>query len=366
MKIAQVAPLFESVPPKGYGGTERVVSYLTEELVAMGHDVTLFATADSVTSASLIPITTKSLRADAGSPVALACHTTQLGRLGKCAARFDVIHFHTDYLHFPMARQLATPHVTTLHGRLDLPELAPLYKQFNDIPLVSISDTQRAPLPWANWHATVYHGLPSDLYDFGPTPDDYCVFLGRIAREKRPDRAIDIAVRAGMPIVIAAKIDPADAAYFETSIRPLLAHPLVRFIGEVGEAEKRQLLANARALLFPIDWPEPFGLVMIESFACGTPVIAYRHGSVPEVVTEGVTGFVVDNQEQALGALLRIASIDRRRCRDVFETRFSARQMALRYVQLYDALRSGRGGTPRASTQALGFTPKYKQEDHHG
>lgn len=366
MKIAQVAPLFESVPPKGYGGTERVVSYLTEELVAMGHEVTLFATADSVTSARLIPITTKSLRADAGSPVALACHTTQLGRLGKSAASFDVIHFHTDYLHFPMARQLVTPHVTTLHGRLDLPELGPLYKQFSDIPLVSISDTQRAPLPWANWRATVYHGLPTDLYDFGPTPGNYCVFVGRIAREKRPDRAIDIAVRAGMPIIIAAKVDPADAAYFETCIRPLLAHPLVRFIGEVGEAEKRQLLANAKALLFPIDWPEPFGLVMIESFACGTPVIAYRHGSVPEVVTDGVTGFVVDDQEQALYALSRIDSIDRRRCREMFETRFSARRMALRYVALYDALRNGKSGTQRPSVQAGGSLPKFKQEDHHG
>ena len=366
MKIAQVAPLFESVPPKGYGGTERVVSYLTEELVAMGHDVTLFATADSVTSAKLIPITTKSLRADAGSPVALACHVTQLGRLGKSADSFDVIHFHTDYLHFPMARQLATPHVTTLHGRLDLPELAPLYKQFRDIPLVSISDKQRAPLPWVNWRATVYHGLPADLYRFGPAPGDYCVFLGRIAREKRPDRAIDIALRANMPIVIAAKVDPADADYFETCIKPLLAHPLVRFVGEVGEAAKQQLLAHARALLFPIDWPEPFGLVMIESFACGTPVIAYRHGSVPEIIDDGVTGFVVDNREQALDALRRIDSIDRRRCRVEFEQRFSARQMASRYVQLYDALRSGQNSTPRPTMQAGGARAKFNQEDHHG
>lgn len=363
MKIAQVAPLFESVPPKGYGGTERVVSYLTEELVAMGHDVTLFATADSMTSARLIPITTKSLRADAGSPVALACHTTQLGRLGKAAAGFDVIHFHTDYLHFPMARQLATPHVTTLHGRLDLPELAPLYKQFSDIPLVSISDMQRAPLPWANWHGTVYHGLPEDLYSAGLAPADYCVFLGRIAREKRPDRAIDIAIKAGMPIVIAAKIDPSDADYYEASIKPLLSHPLVRFIGEVGEADKSALLSNARALLFPIDWPEPFGLVMIESFACGTPVIAYGHGSVPEVVTDGVTGFVVASQDQALQALLHIDSIDRRSCRKVFEQRFSARQMALRYVELYESLCKG---LRPPVLLADGSHPKFKEEDHHG
>ena len=363
MKIAQVAPLFESVPPKGYGGTERVVSYLTEELVAMGHDVTLFATADSMTSARLVPITTKSLRADAGSPVALACHTTQLGRLGKAAASFDVIHFHTDYLHFPMARQLATPHLTTLHGRLDLPELAPLYKQFSDVPLVSISDMQRAPLPWANWHGTVYHGLPADLYSPGFEPADYCVFLGRIAREKRPDRAIEIAIRVGMPIVIAAKIDPSDADYYEASIKPLLSHPLVRFIGEVGEADKSALLSNARALLFPIDWPEPFGLVMIESFACGTPVIAYGHGSVPEVVTDGVNGFVVADQEQALHALLHIDSIDRRNCREVFEQRFSAQQMALRYVELYESLCKG---PRRAVLLADGSHPKFKEEDHHG
>lgn len=366
MKIAQLAPLFESVPPKGYGGTERVVSYLTEELVAMGHDVTLFATADSMTSARLVPITTKSLRADAGSPVALACHTTQLGRLGRSADRYDVIHFHTDYLHFPMARQLATPHVTTLHGRLDLPELAPLYKQFSDIPLVSISDRQRLPLPWADWRATVYHGLPTDLYRYGATPGDYCVFLGRIAREKRPDRAIDMALRAGMPIVIAAKIDPADAEYFATCIKPLLAHPLVRFVGEVGEAAKQALLARARALLFPIDWPEPFGLVMIESFACGTPVIAYRHGSVPEIIDDGVTGFVVDNQEQALAALRRIDSIDRRRCREAFEQRFSARQMANRYVQLYDALRSGQSSRLRPAVRAGGAQTTIDHEDHHG
>ena len=365
MKIAQVAPLFESVPPKGYGGTERVVSYLTEELVAMGHDVTLFATADSMTSARLIPITTKSLRAEAGSPVALACHTTQLGRLGKAADRFDVIHFHTDYLHFPMARQLTTPHVTTLHGRLDLPELAPLYKQFSDIPLVSISDQQRVPLQWVNWRGTVYHGLPADLYRFGSTPGNYCVFLGRIAREKRPDRAIEIALRAGMPIVLAAKVDPADTDYFEASIKPLLAHPLVRFIGEVGEADKQQLLAHARALLFPIDWPEPFGLVMIEAFACGTPVIAYRHGSVPEIVTDGVTGFVVDNQEQALNALRNIDSIDRRRCREVFEQRFSARQMAHRYVELYDAVRSAPSNAKRP-TLAGNAQPEFKHKDHHG
>jgi glycosyltransferase involved in cell wall biosynthesis len=338
MKIAQVSPLFESVPPKGYGGTERVVSYLTEELVSLGHDVTLFATADSRTAARLVPVTAENLRAAALNPASLTFHTIQLGLLGRMADSFDVIHFHTDYLQFPMARHLVTPHVTTLHGRLDLPELVPLYRQFPEMPLVSISNSQRVPLPWVNWCATVYHGLPADLYSFNPDPGDYCVFLGRISPEKRPDRAIDIAVRAGLPLYIAAKVDPADLAYFKACIEPLLDHPLINFIGEVCEAEKHNLLANARALLFPIDWPEPFGLVMIEAFACGTPVIAYGHGSVPEIISDGVTGFVVNNQEQALEAVQRIGSIDRRACRDVFERRFTARHMAQGYLRLYEAL----------------------------
>jgi glycosyltransferase involved in cell wall biosynthesis len=363
MKIAQVSPLFESVPPKGYGGTERVASYLTEELVKLGHDVTLFATADSKTSARLVPAVAESLRADALNSVSLTFHTIQLGLLGRMADSFDVIHFHTDYLQFPMARFLATPHVTTLHGRLDMPELAPLYQQFREMPLVSISDSQRTPLPWVNWRATIYHGLPAELYSFNPTPGDYCVFLGRISREKRPDRAIEIAVRAGMPLYIAAKVDPADAVYFKDCIEPLLDHPLVHFIGEVCEAEKCKLLGNARALRFPNDWPEPFGLVMIEAFACGTPVIAYGHGSVPEIIADGVTGFVVNNQEQALEALRRIGSIDRRRCRDAFEQRFTARHMAQAYLRLYEALqvRSERL-FPLTSASLL----LAKDKDHHG
>ena len=370
MKIAQVSPLFESVPPKAYGGTERVVSYLTEELVGMGCDVTLFASADSVTRARLVPATGASLRATGQNATALACHTIQLGMLASMARSFDVIHFHTDYMQFPMARGLATAHVSTLHGRLDLPELVPLYRQFQDMPVVSISNSQRAPLPWINWQGTVYHGLPLDLYDFNPAPDDTLLFLGRISPEKRPDRAIEIAVRSGMALTIAAKVDPADAPYFNTSIAPLLRHPLVRFIGEVGEAEKRRLLGRAKALLMPIDWPEPFGLVMIEAFACGTPVIAYRHGSVPEIVTDGVTGFIVDNQEQAVQAVARLPGLHRHRCRQAFMQRFTARHMAQAYLRLYVALQrqvsqkgawAARPPRPAGAARATAIL-----QEHHG
>lgn len=340
MKIAQVAPLFESVPPKNYGGTERVVSYLTEELVSLGHEVTLFATADSCTGARLIPVTARNLRTEALNPTGLAWHTIEFGMLGAMAHEFDVLHFHTDYLHFPMARQLDVAHVTTLHGRLDLPGLAQLFQHFDDLPQVSISNNQRAPLPCARWQATVYHGLPEALYTFRQEPGEYCLFLGRMSPEKRPDRAIEIALRAGMPIVLAAKVDKVDEAYFEACIKPLLLHPLVDFIGEVGEAEKSTLLGNARALLFPIDWPEPFGLVMIEAFACGTPVIAYNHGAVPEILTDGVTGFVVDDQEQALSALQRVDSIDRSNCRAAFMQRFSAKRMAQAYLDVYRDLQA--------------------------
>lgn len=368
MKIAQVSPLFESVPPKAYGGTERVVSYLTEELVSMGCDVTLFASADSVTRARLVPATGASLRATGQNATALACHTIQLGMLASMARSFDVIHFHTDYMQFPMARGLATAHVSTLHGRLDLPELAPLYRQFIDMPVVSISNSQRAPLPWINWQGTVYHGLPQDLYDFNPTPANTLLFLGRISPEKRPDRAIEIAVRSGMPLTIAAKVDPADGDYFDARIAPLLRHPLVHFIGEVGEAEKRRLLGSARALLMPIDWPEPFGLVMIEAFACGTPVIAYRHGSVPEIVTDGVTGFIVNNQEQAVQAVARLAGLDRQRCRQAFMQRFTARHMAQAYLRLYEAVREKalRKRAAHPSRSALAARAAAIHQEHHG
>jgi glycosyltransferase involved in cell wall biosynthesis len=339
MKIAQVSPLFETVPPNGYGGTERVVHYLTEELVRLGHQVTLFASADSTTSARLVPAIETSLRNAMASPtMALACHTIELGMLADIAGTFDVIHFHTDYLHFPYAAGLKIPHVTTLHGRLDLPELAPLYRHFRRTPLVSISDSQRAPLPWVNWRGTVHHGVPAALYPFEPEPGNYFLFLGRIAPEKRVDRAIEIALRTGTPLYIAAKVDEADADYYRTCILPKIDHPLIHFLGEVGDREKPGLLKQARALLFPIDWPEPFGLVMIEALACGTPVIAYANGSVPEVLQHGVTGYIVNNQEDAVQAARNIGQIDRRQCRAAFEKRFTAARMAQSYIDLYEQM----------------------------
>lgn len=338
MKIAQVSPIFERVPPKAYGGTERVISYLTEELVRQGHEVTLFASGDSITQARLISVIEKSRRFDPQQQEWLMYHTIMLDWVSEMAETFDVIHFHTDYLHFPIAKKLHVPYVTTLHGRLDLPELIPLYRHFTDVPLVSISNSQRRALPAVNWQETVYHGLPDDLYAFNPEPGDYFAFIGRISPEKRVDRAIEIAVECGVPLYIAAKVDKADEAYFEAQIKPLLQHPLINYIGEIGEKDKRGFLANARALLFPIDWPEPFGLVLIESFACGTPVIAYRHGSVPEIMEHGVTGFIVNDQEQALQAARKIHTLDRAACRATFERRFSAARMAGDYLDLYRRL----------------------------
>ncbi len=339
MKIAQVAPLYESVPPRRYGGTERVVSYLTDELVRQGHEVTLFATADSETAAELEPVASGALRLDERCQDPLAHHVLLMDRVARRAHEFDVIHFHVDYLHFPLLRLLQVPHVTTLHGRLDIPDLAPLYSEFTDMPVVSISDDQRRPLPQANWQATVYHGLPLDLYRFNPAGGDYLAFLGRISPEKRVDRAIQIALRTGMEIRIAAKIDRADRDYYEEHIAPLFRLPRVEYIGEIGEREKAEFLGNARALLFPIDWPEPFGLVMIEAMACGTPVIAYRRGSVPEVMADGVTGWIVDDMEQAVAAVERLEGFDRRRCREHFERRFSAGRMARDYLRVYERVR---------------------------
>lgn len=335
MKIAQVAPLFERVPPKAYGGTERVISYLTEELVRQGHEVTLFASGDSITAARLVPAIEQSLRLDLNRQEWLMYHTMMLDQVAAMADEFDVIHFHTDYLHFPLTRRLPVPHVTTLHGRLDLPDLVPLYRHFDQVPLVSISESQRRPLPWVNWVETVYHGLPPDLYDFRAKAGEYFAFVGRISPEKRVDRAIEIATQCGVPIKIAAKIDRNDYAYFNDHIEKLFAHPLVEYIGEVGEKDKRSLLGQARALLFPIDWPEPFGLVLIESFACGTPVVAYRHGSVPEIVEEGVTGLLVSDQKEAVQAAQKIGDLDRARCRRTFEQRFTAQTMADNYVKVY-------------------------------
>ena len=336
MKIAQVAPLFESVPPKAYGGTERVVSYLTEALVELGHEVTLYASGDSATSARLVPMVPRSLRTDRRRPDWLVWHTLMLDRVIADAGQYDVIHFHVDVLQYPLARRCACPSVTTLHGRLDLPDLIPLYRHFSDAPLVSISGNQRKPIPFANWRATVHHGLPLELYRFNAEPrGDYFAFVGRISPEKRVDRAIDIALACGVPLRIAAKVDEVDRDYFASRIRPLLDHPLVEFIGEIDEEGKNDFIGNARALLFPIDWPEPFGIVMIEAFACGTPVISYSGGSVAEVMQHGVTGFVVSDQQEAIEAAAEVGRIDRRRCRAVFEERFTSHTMARRYLDVY-------------------------------
>lgn len=338
MRIAQIAPLFESVPPRWYGGTERVVAYLTDELVRQGHEVALFASGDSWTLADLVPVCPRALRLDDSCTDAVSWHVLQLELVAARAREFDLLHFHTSQIHYPLVRRLDVPHVTTLHGRLDLPEFVRLHGEFRDIPVVSISNAQRAPLPQANWVATVTHGLPPELLEFHPRRGEYLAFLGRISPEKRVDRAIRIATALDLPLRIAAKVDRADEDYFKTEIQPLLDNPLVEYIGEIGEAQKSDFLGRALALLFPVDWPEPFGLVMIEALACGTPVVAFRCGSVPEVLEDGVTGFIVDTLEQAVDATARVGEIDRRACRAAFERRFTAAGMAERYVRVYEAL----------------------------
>jgi glycosyltransferase involved in cell wall biosynthesis len=341
MRIAQVAPLVESVPPPGYGGTERVVSYLTEELVRQGHDVTLFASGDSLTGAELVACAPSSLRLDEAVIDSLAHQVVQLEAVAAAAHRFDVIHWHVDYFHFPMSRRLGAPNVTTLHGRLDIPDLQPVYAEFREMPVVSISNDQRTPLPQANWAATVHHGMPLDELRPHLVPGAYLAFLGRVSPEKRADRAIEVARRVGMPLRIAAKVDPADQEYFEREIEPLLEQDHVDFIGEIGPEEKNDFLGNARALLFPIDWSEPFGLAMIEAMACATPVIAYRSGSVPEVVDEGVSGFIVDDIEGATAAVGRLHQIGRAGVREAFERRFDVARMARDYLEVYERLISG-------------------------
>jgi glycosyltransferase involved in cell wall biosynthesis len=348
MKIAQVAPLYESVPPKLYGGTERIVSYLTEELVRQGHQVTLFASGDSVTQAHLVDACPRSLRLDQECVDQLAHHIVLLEQVFRQASAFDLIHFHIDYLHFPLSVRQYIPTVTTLHGRLDLPDLVPLYQMFSTMPVVSISNSQRAPLPWVNWLGTVYHGLPEDLYTFRETPGTYLAFLGRIAPEKGIEQAIAIAQRVGIPLKIAAKVDRADREYFQEVVQPLLKNSLVEYVGEVGEGKKDAFLGEAYALLFPIDWPEPFGLVMIEAMACGTPVIAYPRGSVPEVLEDGVTGWIVEGIEEAVQAVERVPALSRARCRQVFEERFSASRMAHDYLRIYRRLLGGKSGRAAA------------------
>jgi glycosyltransferase involved in cell wall biosynthesis len=336
VRIAQVSPLFESVPPKLYGGTERVVSYLTEELVAQGHEVTLFASADSVTTANLVPVCEHSLRLDRQCVDQMAHHIRQLEEVYQRVEEFDVLHFHIDYLHYPLSSRMGVARLTTLHGRLDIPDLQPLYRRFPEEPVVSISDDQRRPLSWLNWQATIHHGLPLDLLQPRAEPGKYLAFLGRISPEKRPDRAIELAQRTGFPLKIAAKVDKADKEYFDTQIAPLLKdNPVVEYIGEINDQEKSEFLGNAAGLLFPIDWPEPFGLVMIEAMACGTPVVAWREGSVPEVIEHGANGFIVDDMNEAEAAVKQLPSMDRQRCRAIFEARFSVSRMARDYVDAY-------------------------------
>jgi glycosyltransferase involved in cell wall biosynthesis len=340
------------VPPQLYGGTERVVHFLTEELVRQGHDVTLFASGDSVTAARLAPMTPRSLRLDPKSVDGMAHHLLMLEHVFRAADDFDVMHFHIDYLHFPLSRRAARPNVTTLHGRLDIADLVPLYDEYGDMPLVSISDSQREPLPRANWRATVHHGLPPDLLPFKDAPGRYLAFLGRVSPEKRVDRAVEIARRSGLPLRVAAKIDDSDRAYFDQEIAPLFEEPFVEYIGEIGEAEKPEFLGNARALLFPIDWMEPFGLVMIEAMACGTPVIAWPGGSVAEVMVDGVTGFIVEEIDDAVEATRQVGDLDRRQCREVFDDRFTVERMARDYVAVYESLRSRDAEPPQTGTTA--------------
>lgn len=338
MKIAQLSPLWESVPPQLYGGTERIVSYLTEELVRQGHEVTLFASGDSKTAAELKACCSQALRlhetglVNRDAPMILM----QELALGATSGQYDVIHSHLDFLSFPMSRRAHAPVVTTLHGRLDLPELQPIFNEYSELPVISISNAQRKPLPQANWAGTVYHGIPRDLYTMHERPGSYLAFLGRISPEKCPDHAIEVAKRVGIPLRIAAKVDPADQAYFKKNIEHLLDHPLIEYVGEINDAEKNDFLGEAAALLCPYDWPEPFGLVLIEALACGTPVLAYRQGSIPEIIDHGVTGYICGSIGEMTQAVSGLSLIDRSRCRAIFEERFTVERMVKDYLAIYE------------------------------
>jgi len=348
LRIAQISPLYESVPPKLYGGTERIVSYLTEDLVRQGHEVTLFASGDSLTTAELRPVCTRSLRLDPNCRDQLAPHLLMLEQVAREAAAFDLVHYHLDYLHFPTTRRIPHRHLTTTHGRLDIPDFIPLYREFQEMPLVSISDSQRHPLGFVNWQRTIYHGLPEDLYSFHEGPGSYLAFLGRMSPEKGCYQAIQIARRAGIPIKIAAKIDgKIERDYFEAKIRPQLAEPGVDFLGEISEKEKGPFLGGARALVFPISWPEPFGLVMIEALACGTPVLAFSCGSVPEILEHGVTAYLGRTVADLVAAAELLDDLDRRKCREVFEQRFSSLRMMKDYEQIYLSAMSKAGSWTR-------------------
>ncbi|HZS98492.1 MAG TPA: glycosyltransferase family 4 protein [Terriglobales bacterium] len=345
MRIAQVAPLYECVPPKLYGGTERIVSYLTEELVRHGHDVTLFASGDSLTNANLIPISPQALRLDTKCIDQLAHHVRMLEEVVAHQNEFDLIHFHIDYLHFPLTRIMGWTTLTTLHGRLDIPDLLPLYQEFKEMPVSSISNAQREPLPWLNWQGTAYHGLPKNQYEFSSSSKGYLAFLGRTSPEKGLDEAIAIARKVEMPLKIGAKVDNADLEYFEQHIKPLIEQEDIDFLGEIGFPEKNELLGGAAALLFPIRWPEPFGIVMIEAMACGTPVIAYSQGSVPEVLEDGVTGLFASDVDSASRAVMQLPGFDRARCRRRFEERFTSEVMCSQYLRMYQSLVRQEGET---------------------
>jgi glycosyltransferase involved in cell wall biosynthesis len=338
MRIALVAPLYESVPPKYYGGTERVVSNLAEDLVNLGHDVTLFASGDSVTRARLIPVIEKSLRMDQNCIDQTAPHVLMVEKVFEDTSRFDVIHFHIDHFQLPLIRRHAIPALTTFHGRLDIPDLIPLYKEFREIPFSSISNSQREPLPWLNWQGTIYHGLRKEAFRLHQKSGDYLAFLGRISPEKGIDSAVEIAKKTGMKLRVAAKVSALDKNYYEEYVKPLFDHALIEYVGEIDETQKNQFLGEAFATLFPIAWPEPFGLVMIESMACGTPIIAFRRGSVPEVMIEGLSGHVVNNVEEAVQAIRKLDSFDRRNCRLVFEERYLSSRMTREYVKIYERL----------------------------
>src|ERR1700728_4408061 len=366
MKIAQVAPLIESVPPRLYGGTERIVSYLTEDLVGLGHDVTLFASGDSITSAELATCCTRALRLDPIVCDIIPHFMLMIDKVRERAEEFDVVHFHIDLFHFPLFRSLAARTLTTLHGRQDLRDLKPFYAHFGEMPLVSISNDQRKPLPHANFVATIHHGIPAELHRPSLEEGSYLAFLGRISPEKRPVRAIRIARASGIPLKIAAKVDKADEDYFRNDILPLLDGPGVEFVGEINEREKTKFLSEAAALLFPVDWPEPFGLVMIESMAFGTPGAAFRHGSVTEVIDDGVTGKVVDSEEEAVAALPALLSYDRRTVRQRFEERFTAKRMAKDYVDTYrQLLKTRTSGTQLRGVELNGdndLTPMWSEK----
>jgi glycosyltransferase involved in cell wall biosynthesis len=359
MKIAQVAPLWESVPPVLYGGTERIVSCITEELVRQGHEVTLFASGDSTTSARLMPMCAEALRSTKVVMNYEAPLTAMVEKVFSAAADFDLIHSHLEFIPFPLARRCRTPMLTTLHARLDQPELVPVFRKFADLPLVSVSNAQREPLDWVNWQATIHPGLPTQLYAPQEDHGRYLLFLGRVAPEKGLDRAIELATRVDMPLRIAAKVDGQHAAYFTSVIEPLLAHPLVEFVGEVTDIEKEELLGHAYALLAPYAWPEPFGLALVEALACGTPVIGARCGAIPEIVEHGVTGFICDNLDDMVQSIRHVPLLKRARCRQSFELRFSAERMAQEYLAVYENLLGVSAKAPErtASDLASGVTP---------